>query len=492
MEEKLPPTDPNDKKNANEENGPSKEEVQNVMRKFWLFTIRTLSIRDGADIEATTEGIRKDIDFKGPNVWILICSIIIASVGLNVNSAAAIIGAMLISPLMGPILGVGLAIGTNDWKMLSRSIKGLSVAVIVSLITSTLYFAITPLAEVQSEILARTKPTSLDVLIAFFGGIAGIVAGSRKEKTNVIPGVAIATALMPPLCTAGFGLATGNLSYFFGAFYLFLINSVFIALSTFLIVRYLRFPIVHFVDPKKEKKYRRYLIFTVILVIVPSLYISYTILKESRFRLNEDRFSKNAELYVDENLELADADVVNVNYEYSDTGVSLIEVFVIGEKVSSEKQAELNSKLADYDLKKTRLKILQDGSGSSVGREDLLTKLEESYRSQSEVTKTKDQLLMQKDAEIEELLEKLARFQDKSVDFAMISKEIRIQYPEAERFSYATALEDNGLGWIDTLPTLMVSWKPTLPQSEKLKRTQQMKMWLQVRLKSDSVRVMPY
>lgn len=492
MEEKLPPTDPN-VKNRTEENGPTKEEVQNVMRKFWLFAIRTLSIRDGADIEATTEGIRKDIDFKGPNVWILICSIIIASVGLNVNSAAAIIGAMLISPLMGPILGVGLAIGTNDWKMLSRSIKGLSVAVIVSLITSTLYFAITPLAEVQSEILARTKPTSLDVLIAFFGGIAGIVAGSRKEKTNVIPGVAIATALMPPLCTAGFGLATGNLSYFFGAFYLFLINSVFIALSTFLIVRYLRFPIVHFVDPKKEKKYRRYLMATVVIVIIPSIYISYTILKESRFRLNEDRFSKNAELYVEENMELANADVVNVNYEYSDTGVSVIEVFVIGEKVSSEKQAELNSKLADYDLKKTRLKILQDGTGTgSVGREDLLTKLEESYRSQNEMTKTKDELLMQKDAEIEELLEKLNKYQDKSVDFTTISKEIRIQYPEVERFSYATALEDNGMGWIDTLPTLIVSWKPTMPQSEQVKRTQQMKMWLQVRLKSDSVRIMPY
>ena len=492
MEEKLPPTDPNEKKDGTKDNGPSKEEMQNVIRKFWLFAIRTLSIRDGADIEATTEGIRKDIDFKGPNVWILICSIIIASVGLNVNSAAAIIGAMLISPLMGPILGVGLAIGTNDWKMLSRSIKGLSVAVIVSLITSTLYFAITPLAEVQSEILARTKPTSLDVLIALFGGIAGIVAGSRKEKTNVIPGVAIATALMPPLCTAGFGLATGNLSYFFGAFYLFLINSVFIALSTFLIVRYLRFPIVHFVDPKKEKKYRRYLIITVIVVIVPSIYISYTILKESRFRLNEDRFSKNAELYVDENMELPGADVVNVNYEYSDTGVSVIEVFVIGEKVSTEKQAELNSKLADYDLKKTRVKILQDGSGSSVGREDLLTKLEESYRNQNEVTKSKDQMLMQKDAEIEELLTKLAKFENKSVDFEMISKEIRIQYPEADRFSYATALEDNGSGLIDTLPTLMVSWKPTVPQSEKVKRTEQMKMWLQVRLKSDSVRVMPY
>lgn len=492
MEEKLPPTDPNEQKNLEAENGPSKEEVHNVVRKIWLFAIRTLSIRDGADIEATVEGIKKDIDFKGPNVWILICSIIIASIGLNVNSAAAIIGAMLISPLMGPILGVGLAIGTNDWQMLSRSIRSLGVAVTVSIITSTIYFLITPLAEVQSEILARTKPTSLDVLIALFGGIAGIVAGSRKEKTNVIPGVAIATALMPPLCTAGFGLASGNFAYFLGAFYLFLINSVFIALSTFLIVRYLRFPIVHFVDPKKEKKYRRYLVITVIVVIIPSVFISYNILRESRYRISEDRFRKNAEVYVEENLEIEGIDVVNVNYEYSDSSISKIEVFMVGTPMTAEMLADLNSKLANYDLKNTKLKVLQEGAGGSVGREALLTKLEESYRSQSEMAKTKDELLHQKETEIASLLEQLSQYEHNSVDFANISKEIRIQYPEAKRFSYATALEDKGYGWLDTLPTLMVEWDKSLPEADKIDRTEQMKLWLQVRLKSDSVRVVTY
>ncbi|WP_346860462.1 DUF389 domain-containing protein [uncultured Draconibacterium sp.] len=219
----------------------------NANSRYLIVAIRrflrsVLSINDGTDIPATIEGIKRDIGFRGPTAWILIFSIFIASIGLNINSTAVIIGAMLISPLMGPILGIGLSIGTNDFETLVRSLKNLGIAVSIALFTSTLYFIITPLTIEQSELLARTKPTILDVMVALFGGFAGILAGSRKEKTNVIPGVAIATALMPPLCTAGYGLATLKLSYFFGAFYLFFINSVFISLATFLVVRYLKFP----------------------------------------------------------------------------------------------------------------------------------------------------------------------------------------------------------------------------------------------------------
>ena len=175
----------------------------------------------------TIDYISKNVEFKGANLWILIFAILVASVGLNVNSTAVIIGAMLISPLMGPIMGVGLAAGINDFELLKKSLKNLGIAIAISIITSTIYFSFTPLNDAQSELLARTEPSIWDVLIALFGGLAGIVAGSRKEKSNAIPGVAIATALMPPLCTAGYGLATGNVYYFFGAFYLFFINSVF-------------------------------------------------------------------------------------------------------------------------------------------------------------------------------------------------------------------------------------------------------------------------
>lgn len=207
-------------------NNETHEPVPGYLQRIWNDISNTLNIRKGADISGTIEGIKKDIDFRGPNVYILICSIIIASIGLNVNSAPAIIGAMLISPLMGPILGMGLSIGTYDWSTLKRSLHSLGIAIFVSLLTSFIYFQISPLQEIQQELLARTRPTILDVFIALFGGFAGIIAGSRKEKTNVIPGVAIATALMPPLCTAGFGLATGNYSFFLGALYLFFINSV--------------------------------------------------------------------------------------------------------------------------------------------------------------------------------------------------------------------------------------------------------------------------
>lgn len=236
----------------------AKEDSENSLgssfKSFLSSLSEILNITDNAQREITIEGIKRDIDFKGFNVWILILAIFIASIGLNVNSTAVIIGAMLISPLMGPIMGVGLSIGINDLFTLKRSLRSFGIAVIVSLVTSTLYFSITPLSDAQSELLARTQPNLLDVFIAFFGGLAGILAGSRKEKNNVVPGVAIATALMPPLCTAGYGIGTGQWNYFLGAFYLFLINSIFIAIATSLVVRYLKFPLTELPDKRTERK----------------------------------------------------------------------------------------------------------------------------------------------------------------------------------------------------------------------------------------------
>ena len=196
--------------------------------------------RSKEDEQLTVDAIRSGVEFKGTNLWVLIFATFIASLGLNVNSTAVIIGAMLISPLMGPIMGVGLSIGLNDFELMKRSLKSYLVATLFSVTTATIYFSFTPLDEVQSELLARTSPTIYDVFIALVGGLAGIVALATKEKGNVIPGVAIATALMPPLCTAGFGIATGNLLYFLGAFYLYFINSVFISLATYIGVRVMR------------------------------------------------------------------------------------------------------------------------------------------------------------------------------------------------------------------------------------------------------------
>ena len=227
-----------------------------------------LDLRKDKDNElATVDSIRKGVEFKGANLWILIFAIFMASLGLNVNSTAVIIGAMLISPLMGPIMGVGLSVGLNDFELMKRSLKSFLITTAFSVTTATIFFLLAPIAGSQSELLARTSPTIYDVFIALFGGLAGVVALSTKEKGNVIPGVAIATALMPPLCTAGYGLASGNLIYFLGAFYLYFINSVFISLATFLGVRVMHFQRKEFVDKTREKTVRKYIVLIVVLTM---------------------------------------------------------------------------------------------------------------------------------------------------------------------------------------------------------------------------------
>ncbi len=234
--------------------------------------------------------IQKGVIFKGTNLWILVFAIGIASVGLNMNSTAVIIGAMLISPLMGPINGMGYSIATYDFELFRTSIKNFSFAVLASLVTSTLYFSISPISTAHSELLARTSPTIYDVLIALLGGLAGIFAISSKMKGNVIPGVAIATALMPPLCTAGYGLATGQFTYFLGAFYLFTINTVFIALASVVVSQVLRFPIRAAIEPKRKSAINRYITFVILLVLLPSVYFGFALVQKERFQENAKRY----------------------------------------------------------------------------------------------------------------------------------------------------------------------------------------------------------
>ena len=247
---------------------------------------------DKEDEQEIIAQISSGVSFRGANLWVLIFAIFIASLGLNVNSTAVIIGAMLISPLMGPIIGMGLAVGINDLSLLKRSAKNYGVATLISVLTATVYFLISPLSEAQSELLARTSPTLYDVLIAFCGGAAGIIALCTRGKGNVIPGVAIATALMPPLCTAGFGLATGHWLYFLGAFYLFFINTVFIALATFLGVRFLQFSQHKFVSSASATRARRIMMVLVVVTMLPAAFMTMQIVKQSVFNNNVNRFIK--------------------------------------------------------------------------------------------------------------------------------------------------------------------------------------------------------
>lgn len=326
------------------------------------------------DEQLTVETIRNGVEFKGANLWILIFATFIASLGLNVNSTAVIIGAMLISPLMGPIMGVGLAIGQNDFELLKRSLKSYLVATLFSVITATLYFSFTPLNEVQSELLARTSPTIYDVFIALFGGMAGIVALSTKEKGNVIPGVAIATALMPPLCTAGFGLATGNLLYFLGAFYLYFINSVFISLATVIGVRVMHFQLKAFVDKEREKMVKRYIVLIALGTMIPAVYLTYGIVKETFYQSAANHF-------ISKEMDFPDTQVLDRKVSYD---TKEIRVVLIGKEVPEDRIVEARSKLKDYKLYNTKLVVFQGVNNSTADISNIRSMVMEDFYKNSE------------------------------------------------------------------------------------------------------------
>ena len=271
-----------------------KKDAQGLFASISNFLSELLDFRDDTDRDATIAAIKADIPFKGATAWILVCSIMVASVGLNANSTAVVIGAMLISPLMGPILGVGLSIAINDIDTLRKSMINLAVMIVLSLITAWLFFKFFPLSEDTSELLGRTKPDIRDVLIAFFGGLALIIARTKRGTiASVIFGVAIATALMPPLCTAGYGLAKSNWDYFGGAMYLFGINTIFIALATFIVLKVLRFPMLKYANSKKRKRISQLALLIAILVMAWPIYTFVKVLRESQMDSDYKQFLKH-------------------------------------------------------------------------------------------------------------------------------------------------------------------------------------------------------
>lgn len=440
-----------------------------------------LNLRRGLDAEGTIEGIKSDIEFRGHNVWILICSIFIASIGLNVNSYALIIGAMLISPLMGPILGVGLGVGTNDIPTLKKSLRNWGTTVGISVLTSTLYFIVTPFGEVQSELIARTNPTLLDVLIAIFGGLAGIIAWTRKERnTNVIPGVAIATALMPPLCTAGFGLATLNFNFFLGAFYLFLINSVFISIATLVVVRVLGFPLVHFVEEEKERKVKNYVLLFVLVLAVPSIYTFYRAIREGVYK-------RNAQTFISENFKFQGTEVIsyNVNYNYDEQ--SEIEVYLLGMPLSDREEQLLNDQMEDYKLKNTDLQIYQNKTDNGkivqeVGEKMKSGIIEDLYIKHSEE-------LEHKDSVIASLNDQIIKLKGQQVPMTDLAHEVKVQYADIERLAFASTMECDMKDHVDTIPTFYITCKKSLEEEDVLALEKQLEAWLAVRLKNDRIKV---
>lgn len=390
------------------------------------FISEYLDLRKDKDNElATVDSIRKGVEFKGANLWILIFAIFMASLGLNVNSTAVIIGAMLISPLMGPIMGVGLSVGIGDFELMKRSLKSFLITTAFSVITATLFFLFTPIAEAQSELLARTSPTIYDVFIALFGGLAGVVALSTKEKGNVIPGVAIATALMPPLCTAGYGLASGNLIYFLGAFYLYFINSVFISLATFLGVRVMHFQRKEFIDKAREKTVRKYIVLIVVLTMCPAVYLTIDIIRSTFYETAANRF-------ITEQLNFENTQVLDkkVNYEKRE-----IRVVLIGPEVPDASIALAREKLKTYQLSETKLTVLQGMNNGTVDISSIRSMVMEDFYKNSE------QRLQEQQLKIAALQKKIDGYKSYDQLSRKIIPELKVLYPSVTSLSISNSIE---------------------------------------------------
>lgn len=428
-----------------------------------IFAIRTflrtyLDLRKDKDNElATVESIKKGVEFKGANLWILIFAIFMASLGLNVNSTAVIIGAMLISPLMGPIMGVGLSVGMNDFELMKRSLKSFLITTAFSVTTATIFFLFTPIAEAQSELLARTSPTIYDVFIALFGGLAGVVALSTKEKGNVIPGVAIATALMPPLCTAGYGLASGNLIYFLGAFYLYFINSVFISLATYLGVRLMHFQRKEFVDKNREKKVRQYIVLIVILTMCPAIYLTMSIIKSTFFEASANKF-------ITEQLSFENTQVLNKKI-YQEGDSAEIRVVLIGSEVPDASIAIARSKMKDYKLGNAKLVVLQGMNNGNVDISSIRSMVMEDFYKNSE-QRLQDQSV--KMAALEKDIQKYKSYDEIS---RKIIPELKVLYPSVKMLSISHALEtrvDSMKTDTITLAVLEFTQQPGSAEKEKI------------------------
>lgn len=434
------------------------------IRKYFYFNITH------SDEEEIIESVKKGIVFKGFNLWVLVFAIFVASLGLNVNSTAVIIGAMLISPLMGPIIGMGLAVGISDFDMLKRSFKHYALSTGVSVVTATIYFLLSPINEAQSELLARTSPNIYDVLIAFFGGMAGVVAICAKEKGNVIPGVAIATALMPPLCTAGYGLAQGEWMYFLGALYLFFINTVFISLATFLGVRFFRFKRVTYVDKKRGKLLNRYIMAIVILTIIPAIFTTVRLVRESLFQSRANNF-------INHELAFTGTQVIQRDISWSD---NTIKVILVGKKIHDARIDSARSNMKYYHLSETNLSVTQGFDSDSLNLLSLENASIEALYKQDEQTISE---LRYRLSEMEQQTEAHRKYVALS---PTITTELHALFPNITSVSIGQSIRnyiDNHNA--DTICQIHLSTKGKLTSADYQKVT----AWLKARLETQQLEV---
>ena len=454
------------------------EDVKGLLSSSKKFVVELLDFRDDTDQEATIEAIKVDIPFKGATAWILICSIFVASIGLNSDSTAVVIGAMLISPLMGPILGIGMSLAINDIDTLKKSLINLATMIVLSLITAFLFFFLFPLKEDTSELLGRVKPDIRDVLIAFFGGLALIIARTKKGTiASVIFGVAIATALMPPLCTAGYGLAIGNFDYFFGAMYLFIINTIFIALATFLVLKLLGFTMIRYVNSVKRKRIARLASFIAFLVMVPAVFTFVSVYKDSVVNASYKKFLKekiesNKDLWLQR--EKIHMDTKKVNLFFNGDVTDATETFLRNE-------LKTYAKLDAFDL------VINENKARSVDR------VVDAYDRAVSDLDLKDNIIKGLQGEIEKLkntisklnnsIEQNALIRDKnSIPFSKIAKEAKIRFSDITQISFSKKLSSSDFIKVDTIPELSVAWNEKLADTIVLKKELALKKWIEKEL----------
>lgn len=424
----------------------NQERISGIWSSIKVFLNDLLDIREDSDRDETIDSVRKDISFQGHNAWILIFSIFIASIGLNADSTAVVIGAMLISPLMGPIVGMGLGTAINDDTMLRRSFINLGVMVSLSLLTASLYFTITPLKEMTSELYARTYPTTLDVLIAIFGGLALIVAKAKKGTiSNAIAGVAIATALMPPLCTAGYGIATLDLEVFGGAMYLFCINTIFIALATFVVCKLLKFPMVKYANQAKRKRVSRFATVIGVIAVLPSVYLFYQLYKAQVMEIEATNFAKEYIVY----------DGMRATPDWNRENNTL-DVVLMGEVVPEPVLNQWEQKFYKIvELKDSKINFYQGSSVPEGGNPDVEVVQEELINNL--------RVIQDKDTRITMLENQLKEINQEQRALGALTEELKINYPQIGSVSYANSIyKDFQRNRIDTTAVYEVSFKENI------------------------------
>lgn len=440
----------------------------NIFKRLTAFIREVANIDTYIDTDAAERSIRSNIDFKGPNAWILAVAIIIASVGLNVNSIPVIIGAMLISPLMGPIFGLGLGLGINDINLMKQAGKNLLVMVSISVVVSLLYFVITPLSlSNPTELLARTRPTIFDVMIALFGGLAGIFEQCRKEKGTVFSGVAIATALMPPLCTAGYGLATGNLASFLGALYLFCINCLFITMATYFLVKYFRFKKTEYADQGFGLKTQRITTFLIIVFLIPSIWSAVILVKQNNFE-------KKAIEFVEAHRSIGNSIIYDYQIDHQDG--SVLKVFMTGETLSNSARNNLYIYANEHGISEQQIVIKEYITQNSQGNDEVFKGIYERL----------DSKIGQYETTIEQLSNELQAAKKDELPYMQIASEISAAYPEIKQIHIGQGTHIV----IDSLkvtPCLIVKVKSDSLISEST--ITQFEKWIKVRLQVENVEI---